>query len=131
MPRVCTVCTHGERAAIDSALVAGEVFRTIAHRFALSEDALKRHKREHLPARMAKAQEAAEVAQAGTLLDEAKALRSKAYSLLLSAERAGDLRTALAGVREARCCLELLAKLVGELDERPQVNLLVAPEWLT
>jgi hypothetical protein len=26
---------------------------------------------------------------------------------------------------------ELLAKLLGELDERPQVNVLVMPEWLT
>jgi hypothetical protein len=25
--------------------------------------------------------------------------------------------------------LELLAKLLGELDDRPQINLLVAPEW--
>src|SRR3954453_21307670 len=35
------------------------------------------------------------------------------------------------GVRETRGCLELLAKLLGELDERPQVNLLLAPEWRT
>lgn len=27
--------------------------------------------------------------------------------------------------------LELLAKLRGELDERPQINVLLAPEWLT
>ncbi len=26
--------------------------------------------------------------------------------------------------------VELTAKLVGELDERPQVNVLLAPEWL-
>jgi hypothetical protein len=26
--------------------------------------------------------------------------------------------------------LELLAKLVGDLDERPQINVLLAPEWL-
>jgi len=25
--------------------------------------------------------------------------------------------------------LELLAKLIGQLDERPQVNILVLPEW--
>jgi hypothetical protein len=26
--------------------------------------------------------------------------------------------------------LELLAKLLGDLDERPQINVLVAPEWI-
>src|SRR5688572_392949 len=126
MPRVCTVCAHNERAAIDAALVGGEVFRTIAHRFALSEDALKRHKKDHLPAHLAKAQEAREVTQADNLLTEVRALRSKSYSILIAAERAGDLKTALMGVREARGCLELLAKLLGELDERPQVNVLVS-----
>jgi len=129
MPRVCTICGHTERAAVDSALVAGEVFRTIAHRFALSEDALKRHKREHLPAGMVKAQAAKEVAQADDLLQEVRALRSKAYSLLLAAEKQGDIRTALLGVREARSCLELLGKLLSELDDRPQVNLVLAPQW--
>ena len=26
--------------------------------------------------------------------------------------------------------IELLAKLIGELDERPQVNIFVSPEWV-
>ena len=26
--------------------------------------------------------------------------------------------------------IELQAKLIGELDDRPQVNLLLAPQWL-
>jgi hypothetical protein len=70
------------------------------------------------------------VAQADSLLQDVRALRSKAYSLLLAAERAGDLRTALAGVREARECLALLAKIEGAIDERPQVHLHVSAEWL-
>lgn len=64
------------------------------------------------------------------LLREVKALRTKAYSLLLLAEKNGDLRTALAGVREARGCLELFAELEGQLNRQPQVNVLMAPEWL-
>jgi len=40
------------------------------------------------------------------------------------------LRTALSGIREARGNVELLAKLRGELDERPVVNILVAPQWI-
>ncbi len=130
MPRTCTICTHPERPAIDAALVAGTANRRIAAQHAVSEQAVRRHQAEHVPAKLAKAQEAREVAQADDLLRDVRVLRGKAVALLLKAEQAGDLRTALAGVREARGCVELLAKLAGELDERPVVNVLVAPEWL-
>ena len=130
MPRPCSICAHPDRAAIDRALVAGEPFRGIARTYRVSEDAVARHRESHLPEKLAKAEAAAEVAEATDLLREVRALRSKAYALLLKAEAAGDIRTALAGVREARGCLELLAELEGELDRRPTINLLVAPEWL-
>ena len=131
MPRTCTVCSHPDRPAIDGALVAGDAFRHIASQFGTSTTALQRHKADHLPAAVATAHEAEQVVQADDLLRQLRGLHSKAVSLLLAAERAGDLRTALAGVREARGCLELLLEIEGELDRRPQVNVLVAnPEWL-
>ena len=34
-------------------------------------------------------------------------------------------------IGQVRRNLELLAKLIGQLDTRPTVNLLIAPEWLT
>jgi hypothetical protein len=57
-------------------------------------------------------------------------LRAKAVDLLRRAEAVGDYRTALQGVREARACVELLLEVEGELDRRPQVSVLLAPEWL-
>jgi sugar phosphate isomerase/epimerase len=130
MARRCTVCTHPDRAAIDRELVARRPFRRIAQQFSVSIYAALRHHDDHLPEHLAKAEGAREVAEATDLLKEVGALRTKAYSLLLKAEREGDYRTALAGVREARGCLELLAELVGELDRRPQVNILMSAEWL-
>ena len=118
------MCTHGARAAIDRALVGGEPHRRIAHRFAASPDAVLRHKQGgHLPVKLARAEEAKQIAEATDLLAEVRALRSKAYALLLAAERQGDIRTALQGVREARACLELLGEMEGELDRRPTINL--------
>lgn len=131
MPRVCTVCSHADRAAIDRALVAGEPNRRIAARCAVTEQAIRRHQAEHVPPQLAQAQHAAAVAQASDLLAEVQALRTKAMALLQKAEQAGDYRTALAGVREARACVELLLEVEGELDRRPQINLLLAPEWVT
>ena len=91
---------------------------------------MRRHKGKHLPARLAMARAAEEVAEADTLLGQVKGLQGRAYALLDKAEEAGELRTALSAIREARGNLELLAKLLGELDERPVVNLNVSPEWL-
>lgn len=131
MPRVCLVCTHPQRAAIEEALVANTPFRGLSALYHVSEDAIARHKQSgHISETLAKAQDAREVAQADDLLGQLKGLRNKAVSLLIKAENAGDYRTALAGVREARACLELLAELEGELDRRPQINILMAPEWL-
>jgi hypothetical protein len=102
----------------------------IAERTGTSATALTRHKAEHLPAKLAKAHEAKETALADDLLGQVKALRNKAISILGKAEAAGDLRTALLGIREARACVELLLEVEGELNRQPVVNVLIAPEWL-
>jgi hypothetical protein len=130
MPRTCTVCVHGDRPAVDQALVNHRPYRNIAAQFRLSTSALVRHHDDHLPEALTKAKAAADVAQADDLLAQLRALRSKAMALLLKAEQAGDIRTALAGVREARATLELLLELSQRIDRRPTLNLLVAPEWL-
>jgi len=56
-------------------------------------------------------------------------LRDRALRILERAERSQDLQTALRAIREARQCVELLAKLAGELSEAPQVNILLSPQW--
>ncbi len=108
---------------VSSAEVAGR-YRT------LGERAVRRHKANHLPARLVLAEKAAEVVEAGTLLEQVGDLQRRALTILGQAERAGELKTALGAIREARSNLELLAKLLGELDERPQINLNISPEWL-
>ena len=130
MPRRCTVCDHPERLSIDEALVSGAPYRSVAKRFGLSESAVYRHKTDHLPAHLLKAKEVEEAARADDLLEQVKRLQSHALDILERAKKAGDLRTALAAISQARGNLELLGKLAGELDERPGVNLNVSPEWL-
>ena len=130
MPRTCTVCAHDARANIDRALVASEPLRTIADRWSVSKTSLMRHKAEHVPATLAKAQEAQEVARADDLLADVRALQARTLAILNAAEASEQHRTALSAIREARSNLELLAKLLGELDERPAVNVVLSPEWL-
>jgi hypothetical protein len=130
MPRRCTACDHPERHSIDEILVTGAPYRSVAKQFELSESAVYRHKTEHLPTYLLKAREAAEVAQADDLLNQVRSLQTHVLDILERAEKAGDLRTALAAISQARGNLELLGKLAGELDERPVVNLNVSPQWL-
>jgi len=124
------VCDHRERHSIDEALVDGAPYRSVAKRFELSESAVYRHKTEHLPTHLLKAREVEEAARADDLLEQVRDLQTHALDILERAEKAGDLRTALAAISQARGNLELLGKLAGELDERPVMNLNISPEWL-
>jgi hypothetical protein len=84
-----------------------------------------------VPAALARAHEAAEVVQGDSLLAEARFLQARALRILRKAEQEGDLRAATAAIREARASLELLARLMGELEDRPQVSLVLTSEWST
>lgn len=130
MPRTCTICTQAKREEIDQVLLAGEPYRHIASRFGTSTAALQRHKAEHVPVHVAKAREAAEVASADDLLEQIKGLRNRAIGILNKAEKAGDYRTALMGIREARACIETLLEVEGELDRRGVVNVTVSADWV-
>ena len=64
---------------------------------------------------LTKARGAVEVSRAGDLLRQARALQSETLSLLLRADRASDLRTALSCVREARSTVEELAVTLRQI----------------
>ncbi len=116
---------------IDRALVRGESMRGIVARYStVGRMSLQRHRKQHLPELLSKAYAAEEAARADALLTEIRGLQVRTLLMLQEAERAGDLRTALAAVREARNNIALLAEMRGELDRRPTINLVVAPEWL-
>jgi hypothetical protein len=111
--------------AINRALVEGTPNRRIASHHDVTERAVRNHKAGHLPTALVKAREAEEVADADDLLSQVKDLQTRTLTVLDKAECAGDLRTALGAIREARGNVELLAKLLGELDARPQVNVVL------
>lgn len=108
MPRTCTLCTHPDRAAIDTALLRGEACAQISRDFAVSADAAERHRRAHLPAAMVAAQGAAELTRADTLLGRlgelsrrAEGLHRDVEKILRRAQRERDPATVLEAVRTA------------------------------
>ena len=79
---------------------------------------------------MVKANEARELANAESLVDQVRKLQQRTEIIWERAERNEDGKLGLGAIREARGILELLAKLAGEIDSRPQVNILLSPEWV-
>jgi hypothetical protein len=132
MPRVCTVCSHAKRTEIDRALVDGASNRALARQHAISHDAIRRH-RAHVPARVAKAAQVTELAEAVSLSDRMDLLTCEAFNLLDQAKAVGDLRSAAALIEAARKTLETLMRLTGELRPGSQVNIAIAlmqsDEW--
>ena len=47
MPRACSICTHPDRLAVETALGRGMPLRTIADHWAISKTALLRHRERH------------------------------------------------------------------------------------
>lgn len=111
MSRTCIVCLNPQRVEIDKALVNGETFRIVSRRFGTSVSGLFRHKG-HLTETLLIATQAERIANADSLIEEIVSLRERARSLTRKAEAEGDYRTALAGIKEQRGCVETGAKLL-------------------
>jgi transposase-like protein len=128
--RKCTICTHPQRAEIDRELAEGRSIRDIARRYSVSRPSLHRH-RTHVQDAVQRAVEAKAVQVGVSVLDRIRELNREARALLEEARSKGRYAAAVQAIGAATRLLELEAKLLGELDERPsvQVALVASPEW--
>jgi hypothetical protein len=122
MSRVCTICTHPERAGIDKALAAGEAIPAIVARYSteactIGRMALLRHREEHLPASVQKAREAEDVAHAIDIVKQLKAINQVSVAILHEARQAADPHTALKAIDRIQRQIELQGRLLGQLGE--------------
>jgi len=118
------------RAEIDRALLGGDAPRQVAVRYGLSATGLQRHQK-HIAPSLIKAREAVEVGKASSVLNFVQQLVAKAHQFTDAAEKKGDLRTAMSGLRELTRMAELLAKLTGEIDQHNETNVVnvhITPE---
>lgn len=125
------MCTHEEREQIDALLVQGEPYAKIAVRFILSKDAVRRHNDNHMAAKLVALRKAKADTDDTSALTRLEDLYERTNSLLAQAEHSGSTPQALQAVREARTTLESIAKITGELNEKPTltINLAASPEW--
>jgi hypothetical protein len=130
MPRTCSVCSHPSLSEIDKALVTRQSYCAISRSFGVGRDALRRHTKEHLPERLKKAHEEEDVREALDVVAQLKEINDASLAILKEARQLRRNETALKAVDRIQKQIELQAKLLGELDERSQVNLCLSPEWL-
>ena len=129
--------------------MGSEPFRHIASHFGTSTTALQRHKRDHIPALLAKSQQAEEMArstalahqahrqnqrditQADSLLDRLLALSQETLAILQEAREGSikDNMLALKAIARSEKQLELQARILGELQDVSSVNVVISPEW--
>jgi hypothetical protein len=123
MSRVCTICSHPKRKAIDKRVIEGATNREIMERFGVKIAAVDRHKKNHIRKSLIEASEKRIYLSTADRLDK---LISDTQAIL---DKAGeDYRLSLSGIREMRGNLELAAKLRGELQTGTNVNVQTATQ---
>ncbi len=129
----CRVCIHADRTLIDQDVVGGMPNAAVAAKWGLSKDGVRRHRQGHLSPALKGVITRRETAGAVKALDRIEDLYTRASAILDAASAEGKASLSLAAIRELRGITELLARVTGELDERPTVqvlNLTAAPEWV-
>jgi hypothetical protein len=105
--------------------------RTIGIRHGVSKDAVRRH-RAHISPALSRLVAEREEAGPASALDRLESLYRQASEVLDAARAGGQASLSLAAIKELRGLVEVLAKITGELDERPVtvVNLAESAEWV-
>lgn len=128
----CTVCSHEQIDDINKALLAKEAYAKIAVRFRVGRDSLRRHSANHMGELLAEERKTKQPGDANSALARLEDLYDRTNKLLAQAEHNSHTTNALQAVRELRTTLESIAKITGELNDKPSVtiNLAASPEWM-
>jgi hypothetical protein len=78
---------------------------------------------------MAMAKEAEEVGNADAILTRLQRLEKRMWNVLDRSEKDREFALSVQAAREIRGCLELCAKLAGQIQESTIINIVNQPEW--
>jgi hypothetical protein len=143
MSRQCTICASAHRSAIELGLVSGVSQQTLADRFSLSRDAIKRHSARHLSPSQAAAillatqpsaidLEALTEKEGSSLLANLVCQRARLSQLAERAVSEGDLGVANALERTVLSNLETVGRLLSKFVMRHEsrtINVCLTPEY--
>ncbi len=127
--RTCTICSHAKRAEIELSVANDVSNRRIATQYGLSEASVRRHMAEHIKQAAREQQAARDEAKTLDVLAQLREINATTLEILQESRAEKRNGMALFAIDRVIKQLELQAKLIGDLDERPQVNITVTQEW--
>jgi hypothetical protein len=130
VPRICTLCSHPDRAEIDRLIASGGGIRTIADRFGLSHQCVLRHRDGHLAAAVVEHEQVRREAQALDVFGRLVELDATLRDALALARRLSDVRGIAAVAGREIDLLALWAKLQADQLPVEAVRQLAAAEGL-
>jgi hypothetical protein len=119
--RTCTICVHDQREAIDLALGNGKSAKVLARRFAVSQDALDRHRARHLQPSIARAAARREELSAEALVQRLLGYMEAAEAGIEAARKSSDLSGLARCIKEAHAVVLSIGKTIGLWSDRPQI----------
>jgi hypothetical protein len=121
VPRICTICSHPDRAAIDATVAAGAgSIRAIARQYRVTHDSLRRHNAEHLAVKLQKAVARRDRVEGDSLLDRLHQVTVETQAVLAEAKATKDHDLMLRCLVRLERQLELEGRMLGELKEQVQ-----------
>jgi len=130
----CSICEDPRVDEINRLIAEQEKLTDISQKFAVSYDALLRHRSNCIIVALSATPNTKDVMTGDNLLMQLQAVREKTLSLLDKAEQAADTRVygaPVAYLREVREQIKLLAELEGKISSQPQITIINHPEWIS
>lgn len=129
----CSICKDPRIEEINSKIASQEKLADISREFAVSEDALSRHKEKCIIEALAASPNTKDIIKGDNLLDQLQAARTSALDLLDKAIAAADTKVygpPSSYLSEIRQQIKLWAELEGKLAGQPQINITLNAEWI-
>jgi len=127
----CKLCSYSNRLSIEKAVATHKLSYTAAgDKVGCSKSAIQRHMKNHVSEKVQKAANSIEAAEGLDVLKQVIDSHKIVWNIIAQSYQDGDLKTALAACDTETRQLKLAALVSGQLNEAPQVNVLLNPEFV-
>jgi hypothetical protein len=126
------MCKHPDREELERKIASKELSMTAAANLANSNKAtVSRHMRNCVASRVRESMKPEPITVEGlNVVNALTTSHEKTLEILADSLNEGDRRIALLAIQTENKQLELMAKLTGQLNEAPQLNILMNPEFM-
>jgi hypothetical protein len=130
MPK-CKLCSYEGRAEIEQAVATHKLSYTAAGKqVGCSKTAIQRHMDRHVSVKVMKAANGIEAREGLDVLNQVIDSHDIVKNIIVNSYNEGDMRTALAAIDTETRQLKLAALVSGQLNEAPQVNIMLDAQYL-